>query len=261
MTYENLEVTVSGAKATIAINRPKALNALNSTTLSELGQAFGELESSNEVRVCIITGGGEKAFVAGADIAELKELNLMSGKAFVQLGHDVFSQIENSDIVSIAAVNGFALGGGCELAMACDIRLASEKARMGQPEVNLGIIPGFGGTQRLPRLVGIGRAKELIFSARIIKADEALRIGLVDAVYPPEQLLDEAGKLADVIASKGPLAVQWAKDVINRGVNMDLASANGLEINAFAALCTTEDKNEGLSAFLDGQRKADFKGK
>ncbi len=261
MAYENLEVKVDGAKATIAINRPKALNALNSATLSELGQAFGDLEGSNEVRVCIITGGGDKAFVAGADISELKELDLMSGKAFVQLGHDVFSQLENSSVVTIAAINGFALGGGCELAMACDIRLASEKAKLGQPEVGLGIIPGFGGTQRLPRLVGIGRAKELIFSARIIRADEALRIGLVDALYPPEQLQEEAGKLADVIASKGPLAVQWAKDVINRGINMDLANANGLEINAFAALCETADKNEGLLAFLEKQRPPEFKGK
>ncbi len=201
-----------------------------------------------------------KAFIAGADIPELKELDLVSGKEFVELGHQTFAQIENSKIVSIAAINGFALGGGCEFAMATDIRIASETAKLGQPEVNLGIIPGFGGTQRLTRLVGRGRAKELIFTARIITAEEALRIGLVEKVVPADKLMEEANKLADLILSKGPLAVQYAKEVINRGADLDLGNANGYEMTAFAALCETDDKNEGLTAFLE-KRAAGFKGK
>lgn len=260
MSYNNIIVEVQGAKATITINRPKALNALNTETLLEVKQAFTELENGGQVRVVIFTGAGEKAFIAGADIGELKTLDVISGKKFVETGHAVFAQIENSKIISISAVNGFALGGGCEFIMATDIRLASETAKMGQPEVNLGIVPGFGGTQRLTRLVGKGRAKELTFSARIIKADEALRIGLVEFVYPADQLIAEANKLADAILSKGPVAIQYAKELINRGADLDLANANALEIQAFAALCATEDKNEGLGAFLD-KREARFNGK
>ena len=260
MNYNNILVEVSEAKAKITINRPKALNSLNTETLKELKTAFSELEEKCEVRVCIFTGGGDKAFIAGADIAELKELNVLTGRDFVERGHSLFSQIENSRIISIAAINGFALGGGCEFLLAADIRIASENAKMGQPEVNLGIIPGFGGTQRLARLVGKGRAKELIFTGRVIKADEALRIGLVEAVYPPDQLLAEAEKLTDQILSKGPIAVQYAKETINRGLDLNLESGNAFEIAAFTALCATEDKNEGLAAFLE-KRPAAFKGK
>jgi len=260
MVFQNITMEISGAKATITINRPKALNALNRETLKEIRAAFTELETGGVVRVCIFTGAGEKAFVAGADIPELKELDLVSGKEFVELGHQTFAQIENSKIVSIAAINGFALGGGCEFAMAADIRMASENAKLGQPEVNLGIIPGFGGTQRLTRLVGKGRAKELIFTARIITAEEALRIGLVEKVVPADKLVEEANKLADLILSKGPLAVQYAKEVINRGADLDLGNANGYEMTAFAALCESDDKNEGLTAFLE-KRAAGFRGK
>jgi enoyl-CoA hydratase len=260
MVFDNITVEISGAKATITINRPKALNALNRETLREIKSAFTELENGGVVRVCIFTGAGEKAFVAGADIPELKELDLVSGKDFVKLGHQTFAQIENSKIVSIAAINGFALGGGCEFAMATDIRMASENAKLGQPEVNLGVIPGFGGTQRLTRLVGRGRAKELIFTARIITAEEALRIGLVEKIVPADKLIEEANKLADVILSKGPLAVQYAKEVIQRGADLDLVNANAYEMTAFAALCESDDKNEGLTAFLE-KRAAGFEGK
>ncbi|TFH65908.1 MAG: crotonase [Candidatus Zixiibacteriota bacterium] len=260
MVFQNITVEISDGKATITINRPKALNARNRETLREIKAAFTELENGGVVRVCIFTGAGEKAFVAGADIPELKELDLVSGKEFVQLGHQTFAQIENSKIVSIAAINGFALGGGCEFAMAADIRMASENAKLGQPEVNLGVIPGFGGTQRLTRLVGRGRAKELIFTARIITAEEALRIGLVEKVVPADKLIEEANKLADQILSKGPLAVQYAKEVINRGADLDLHNANGYEMTAFAALCESDDKNEGLTAFME-KRAAGFKGK
>jgi enoyl-CoA hydratase len=260
MVFQNITVEISDGKATITINRPKALNALNRETLKEIRAAFTELENGGVVRVCIFTGAGEKAFVAGADIPELKELDLVSGKEFVELGHQTFAQIETSKIVSIAAINGFALGGGCEFAMAADIRMASENAKLGQPEVNLGVIPGFGGTQRLTRLVGRGRAKELIFTARIITAEEALRIGLVEKVVPADKLFEEANKLADQILSKGPLAVQYAKEVINRGADLDLHNANGYEMTAFAALCESDDKNEGLTAFME-KRAAGFKGK
>ncbi len=260
MVFQNITMEVSDGKATITINRPKALNALNRETLKEIKAAFTELEQGGVVRVCIFTGAGEKAFVAGADIPELKELDLVSGKEFVELGHQTFAQIENSKIVSIAAINGFALGGGCEFAMAADIRMASENAKLGQPEVNLGVIPGFGGTQRLTRLVGRGRAKELIFTARIITAEEALRIGLVEKVVPADKLVEEANKLADLILSKGPLAVQYAKEVIHRGADLDLGNANGYEMTAFAALCESDDKNEGLTAFME-KRAAGFRGK
>lgn len=259
MEYKNILMEINGAKAKISINRPKALNALNKETLLEIKSAFTELETGGVVRVCIFTGAGEKAFVAGADIAELKELNLRTGRDFVALGHATFSQIENSRIISIAAVNGFALGGGCEFAMCADMRIASETAKFGQPEVNLGIFPGFGGTQRLPRLVGKGRAKELIFTGRIIAADEALRIGLVEKVAPADKLMEEADKLADMILSKAPLAVQYGKEAINKGLDVDIASGNLFEINSFAALCVTADKNEGLTAFLE-KRAAAFKG-
>ncbi len=260
MDYKNITVEVDGAKAKITINRPKALNALNSETLAEIRSAFTELESGKQARVCIFTGSGEKAFIAGADIPELKALDVTTAKTFAQTGHALFEQIENSPIVSIAAINGFALGGGCEFAMCADIRLASENAKFGQPEVNLGIIPGFGGTQRLSRLVGKGRAKELVFSGRVIDAAEAARIGLVEAVYPADTLLEEADKLAGAILKKGPLAIQAAKKAINHGLDLDLANGNKFEITTFADLFGTADKDEGLGAFLE-KRKPSFGGK
>ncbi|MFH2056911.1 MAG: enoyl-CoA hydratase-related protein [bacterium] len=259
MEYQNIKTEVTGAVGKITIDRPKALNALNSETLSELSMAFSDFENGGEVRVCIVTGGGEKAFVAGADIGELKTYDMAGAKEFAENGHELFAMIENSPIVTIAAVNGFALGGGCELAMACDIRIASEKAKFGQPEVGLGIIPGFGGTQRLPRLVGKGRAKELIFTGRIIEAEEAMRIGLADAICPPDKIGEAAEALAGSIAGKGPQAIQFAKSAINTGLDLDLANGNRYEINTFAALFATADKEEGLSAFLE-KRKPAFKG-
>lgn len=259
MEYKNLKVEIDSAVGKITIDRPKALNALNSETLSELSLAFSDFENGGQVRVCIITGGGEKAFVAGADISELKTFDMAGAKTFAENGHELFAMIENSPIVTIAAVNGFALGGGCELAMACDIRIASEKAKFGQPEVGLGIIPGFGGTQRLPRLVGKGRAKELIFTGRIIEAEEAMRIGLADAICPPDKIGEAAETLAGSIVGKGPQAIAFAKSAINTGLDLDLANGNRYEINTFAALFGTADKDEGLGAFLE-KRKPDFKG-
>jgi enoyl-CoA hydratase len=260
MGYQNIMLEVDGAKAVLTINRPKALNALNSATLQEIKTAYQEMESDGKVRVCIMTGSGDKAFVAGADIAELKALDVVNAGIFAQGGHAAFAAVEQSTIITIAAINGFALGGGCELAMSTDIRLAATTAKLGQPEVSLGIIPGFGGTQRLTRLVGKGRAKELVFTGRMVDAEEALRIGLVDTVVPAEKLIDEANKLADAILSKGPLAVKAAKSVIDTGYDTDLSSACKLEINAFAGLFGTKDKDEGLGAFLE-KRKPEFSGK
>lgn len=259
MAYENIRVDIDGAMAVLTINRPKVLNALNDETITEMEQAFTELEQNKTTRVVIITGEGDKAFVAGADISELKKANSVGARHISEKGHGLFSHIEMSDVVSIAAVNGFALGGGCELAMACDIRYASEKARLGQPEVGLGIIPGYGGTQRMPRLIGKGKALELLLSGNMAKADEALRIGLVDAVFAPEELLDAAKKLAGAIISKGPLAVIATKNCVRKGLEGSLSAGCALEISEFAAVFATEDKNEGTTAFLE-KRPPDFKG-
>lgn len=259
MDYKNIKFEVDGAIATVTINRPKALNALNDETIAELDHCFTEIAGTTTIRCVILTGEGDKAFVAGADIGELAVCNVPGGRAKCERGQAVFFKIESLPQPVIAAINGFALGGGCEIAMACDFRLASEKARLGQPEVNLGIIPGYGGTQRLPRLVGTGKAKQMIFAGDFVTAAEAHRIGLVDEVYPPEELMTKARELAAKICTKGPLAIKAAKEAINFGIEVDLESGCAFEAAQFAQICATEDKTEGTRAFLE-KRPADFKG-
>ena len=241
----------------LKISAPKSLNALNSTILREMNDFVSSIDA--HTRVLIITGDGEKSFVAGADISEMAHLNEQEGFEFGRLGAQVFRKIEQLPIPVIAAVNGFALGGGCELAMACDIRIASVNAKFGQPEVGLGIIPGFSGTVRLPRLVGQGMAKELIYTGRVIRADEALRIGLVNAVYEREELLDKALELAQMILKNAPLAIQAAKQSINEGYDLSADEAIALENKLFGGCFATADQKEGMDAFLS-KRKAAFKG-
>lgn len=257
--YENIKYEVKNNIAYVTVNRPQAMNALNMDVLSELYDAFTKIEAEADVRAVILTGEG-KAFVAGADIAQMHKLNPIEGRQMMILGHKVMNLIENIEKPVIAAVNGFALGGGCELSMACDIRIASEKAKFGQPEVGLGIIPGFGGTQRLARLVGKGMAKYLIMTAEMIPAAEAYRIGLVEKVAAPEDLMAEAEKIATTIASKAPIAIATAKTAINTGYDMDMKSASKLEIETFTAAFGSDDKAEGMSAFLE-KRAPEFKNK
>ncbi|AGX45051.1 short-chain-enoyl-CoA hydratase [Clostridium saccharobutylicum] len=256
---ENVIFKHENGIAEITINRPKSLNALNTQTLKELGQVINEISERKDIYTVIITGAGEKSFVAGADITEMKDKTAIEGREMAKLAQKVFSNIENMPQIVIAAVNGYALGGGCELSMACDIRLASTKAKFGQPEVGLGIIPGFAGTQRLPRLVGKGRAKELIFTTDMIDANEAYRIGLVNKIYEPNELIDKAKEMANKIMSKGTYAVSLAKSSINNGLNMDTESAYAFEADLFGLCFSTEDQTEGMSAFV-GKRKASFKG-
>lgn len=260
MEYANLLLEQNGAIAIVTINRPKALNALNSDTLSELSTVLDKLGSDSSVKVVIITGSGEKAFVAGADISQMRNFNALEGRKFAQLGQATFRKVELMSQPVIAVVNGFALGGGCELAMACDLRIASDNAKFGQPEVTLGLTAGFGGTQRLPRLVGTGVASELLFTGDIIDSNEAFRIGLVNRVYPLETLMEEALKLANRIAGRAPAAVQLSKCAIQRGMNMDLDSAQAYEAEVFGLTCSTQDQKEGCSAFLE-KRKPVFEGK
>ena len=248
--YENIKYEVKGNLGYLTINRPKALNALNTEVLSELADALKEIEADDAVKAVIVTGEG-KAFVAGADIAQMSKLNAVEGRAMMQAGHKVMNTIDQMPKPFIAAVNGFALGGGCELAMACDIRIASSKAKFGQPEVGLGIIPGFCGTQRLSRLVGKGMATYLIYSAEMINAEEAFRIGLVEKVVEPDALMEAAEKLANTIASKAPIAVAQAKIAINNGFDMDLKSASQLEVEATTVCFGSEDQKEGMAAFLE----------
>ncbi|MCB2309332.1 enoyl-CoA hydratase/isomerase family protein [Clostridium estertheticum] len=245
--------------AKIIINRPKALNALNSETIKELGTVINEISERDDIKVVIITGAGEKSFVAGADITEMKDLTAMQAKELSRKAQKVFSEIETMPQVVIAAVNGYALGGGCELSMCCDIRLVSSKAKFGQPEVGLGIIPGFAGTQRLPRLIGKGRAKELIFTTDMIDADEAYRIGLANKVYNPEELLQKAYEMAEKIMSKAMYAVGLAKASINNGLNMDTESSYSYENSLWTICFATEDQKEGMQAFIE-KRKAILKG-
>ncbi|MCB2340631.1 enoyl-CoA hydratase-related protein [Clostridium estertheticum] len=245
--------------AKIIINRPKALNALNSETIKELGTVINEISERDDIKVVIITGAGEKSFVAGADITEMKDLTAIQAKELSRKAQKVFSEIENMPQVVIAAVNGYALGGGCELSMCCDIRLVSSKAKFGQPEVGLGIIPGFAGTQRLPRLIGKGRAKELIFTTDMIDADEAYRIGLANKVYNPEELLLKAYEMAEKIMSKAMYAVGLAKASINNGLNMDTESSYSYENSLWTICFATEDQKEGMQAFIE-KRKAILKG-
>ena len=239
--------------AVLTIDRPKALNALNPEVLNDLKAAFEGIDQS-EVRCVILTGAGDKSFVAGADIAAMSTMTKAEGEAFGKQGNDVFLMVENFPLPVIAAVNGFALGGGNELAMSCDIRLASENALFGQPEVGLGITPGFGGTQRLARLVGVGMAKQLVYSATNIKASEALRIGLVNAVYAPDQLMDAARKLAGKIASNAPIAVRNCKQAINEGIELPIAEAVQVEERLFGACFETHDQVEGMSCFLSREK-------
>ena len=244
--------------ALVTIRRPEKLNALDPGVLGELTAAFAALEGS-DVRVAILTGEG-KAFVAGADIAAMQEMSPVQAKAFADLGHRLGALIESLPLPVIAAVNGFALGGGCELALACDFIYASERARFGQPEAKLGVIPGFGGTQRLARRVGIGLARELVYGGEMIGADRALAIGLVNAVFPSDELLDKTMELAKKIAQNGPLAVAVAKRVLLRGEELDMAGANELEAQAFAGLFGSLDQREGMRAFVE-KRPAKFEGK
>jgi len=258
MDYKNLLVEKSNYIAKVTINRPDKLNALNGETLKELQHLFNEIEKDDSVFVVILTGAGEKAFVAGADIKELHDLNRETGKEFSEFGQSVFNQIEKLSKPVIAAVNGFALGGGCELALACHIRVASEYAKFGQPEVNLGIIPGYGGTQRLARLVNKGRAFEYILTGDIFDSNEAYRIGLVNHVYSAEELLSKAEDLALKIISKGQLATNFAMQSINSTSELSLQEGLGLEAKLFAECCGTEDFKEGTAAFLE-KRKSEFK--
>jgi len=257
--YENLIYESKNGIAYITIDRPHALNALNSDLLDELYSVFSDASNDREVKVIILTGEG-RAFVAGADIAEMYNFDVLEGKAMMAKGHTLMNFIESMDKPVIAAVNGFALGGGCELVMACDIRIASEKAKFGQPEVNLGIMPGFGGTQRLPRLVGKGMGKYLIMTGEIISADEAYRIGLVEKVVPAEELMGAAEKIARTIMEKAPIAISSAKSAINTGYNLDMITASRLETEAFATPFGSEDRKEGMRAFLE-KRTAKFKNK
>lgn len=260
MEFNNVLLEKEGNIAILTINRPKALNTLNSETLQDLDKALEQLENESDIYAVILRGAGDKSFVAGADISEMKNLNEEQGKEFGLLGNKVFRRLENLDKPVIAAISGFALGGGCELAMACDIRIASEKAKFAQPEAGLGITPGFGGTQRLPRLVGTGVAKEMIYTGRIVKADEALRIGLINKVVSSELLMEEAKKLADMISINAPIAVKLCKDAINRGTQVDIDSAIVIEANDFGKCFDTEDQKEGMSAFIE-RREKNFKNK
>lgn len=250
ITYE-----VEGQIGIITINRPKALNALNSAVLDELDKTLDAVDQE-AIRCLILTGAGEKSFVAGADIGEMSTLTKAEGEAFGKKGNDVFRKLETFPIPVIAAVNGFALGGGCEISMSCDIRICSENAVFGQPEVGLGITPGFGGTQRLARIVGTGKAKEMIYGARNIKAEEAYRIGLVNNVYPAEELMPAAKKLASTIARNAPIAVCNCKRAINEGIQVDMDQAIVIEEKLFGSCFETCDQKEGMNAFLE-KRKVD----
>ena len=258
MSFVKLEK--QGHIATLTISRPEALNALNRLVLTELHAAVDVVENDTEIYVAILTGDG-RSFVAGADIGEMKEFSSIDGKRFGSLGGSVFLKLENMTKPVIAAVNGFALGGGCELAMACDIRIASEKAKFGQPEVGLGITPGFGGTQRLPRIVGVSKAMELILTGKTIGAAEAKEIGLVSAVYAPDELMDRAMELANAICANAPIAVFESKRCIRMGMQTDIATGCAFEAEAFGVTCGTEDKNEGMGAFLEKRNEKYFQNK
>lgn len=261
MKLENVILEKEGHLAIVTINRPKALNALNSATLRDLDTVLKDLENDTDVYAVILTGSGEKSFVAGADISEMKDLNEEQGKEFGELGNKVFLRLENLNKPVIAAIQGFALGGGCEIAMACDIRIASETALFGQPETGLGITPGFGGTQRLTRIVGLGKAKELIYTAKNIKAEEAYRIGLVNKIVPLEELMNEAKKMALNIIKNAPVAVRLCKDAINRGIQVGIDEAVMIEAEDFGKCFATEDQLEGMTAFLERRKEKNFQNK
>jgi len=261
MEFKNILYTKEKGIAKIIINRPEVRNALNQATRWEIREVVEDIKKDKNVRVVIFTGAGDKAFVAGADITEFKgAIPIIMEERAATTGQGLFNDIEGLPMPVIAMINGFCLGGGCELAMACDIRIASEKARFGQPEINVGIIPGAGGTQRLPRLVGWGRAKELIYTGRIIDAAEAERIGLVDKMVPADKLEEAVNHLAETIVSKSPLIVSIAKKTINRGMYTDLAAGLSYERSNIAFCFSTEDQKEGAAAFLE-KRKPEFRGK
>ena len=255
----NLLMEVENEIAVVTINRPKSLNALNSETLAELDACFSEISERKDIKVVILTGSGAKAFVAGADISEMVNATPAEGRKMGMLAKEAFLKLETMPQVTIAAVNGFALGGGCEISMACDIRIASDNAKFGQPETGLVILPGFGGTQRLARLVGKGRAKELIFTCDMIDANEAYRIGLVNAVYPQEELLAAAKKLANKIASNAPIAVRACKKAINEGLQVDMDQAIVVEEKAFGSCFETEDQKAGMGNFLEKDKSKKLK--
>ena len=259
MTYENILFNVEEGIATITFNRPKALNALNAQLLKELSTALDTIAADEEVRVLVLTGAGEKAFVAGADISELATFNPLQAKIFGKQGQETISKLQALAIPVIAAVNGYALGGGSEMALACDFIYASENAMFGLPEITLGIIPGFGGTQRLPRLVGTNKAKEMIFTGKMVPAAEAAEIGLVNKVCTPDDLMAEVLKTAKAIAAKGKVSLRAAKQAINSGIHTDLTTGCSIELDAFALCMASEDAKEGTSAFLE-KRKPVFKG-
>jgi len=259
MTYKNILVEKKDGIGYIKINRPKVLNALNQETIKELTNAILDLENDNNIKVAVLTGEG-KAFIAGADISAMANMTVLEAKEFSELGHNMLNTFEKSRLPIIAAVNGFALGGGCETLMACDIVIAGKSAKIGQPEINLGISPGFGGTQRLPRLVGRMKAKELLLTGRNLSADEALSIGLVNMVVDDEKLMEEAEKLADKIAGKSSVQTNFIKALVNKGADIDLNSANSLEISYFSSSFSTHDQKEGMKAFLE-KRKPEFRGR
>ncbi|CAH2031923.1 enoyl-CoA hydratase-related protein [Trichlorobacter ammonificans] len=259
MSYETLLTELSEGVATITVNRPSAMNAMTTVTLRELDDAVRTMNAAKEVRAIIITGAGEKAFIAGGDIALLRDMGPLEARELAQLAQGLCSAIEQGGTPVIAAVNGYALGGGCELAMSCDIRIAAETARFGQPEVNIGILPGFGGSQRLPRLVGKGRALEMILTGDMIDAQEAYRIGLVNRVVPAAELMATARELARKLAAKSPLALRLCKEAVMNGVEMELTQACRYEAELFAVSFGTEDQKEGMSAFLE-KRPARFTG-
>ena len=257
----NILLEKKGLYAVATINRPKALNALNSEVLSDLDELVRTVSADADIRALVITGSGEKAFVAGADIGEMSTLTPAEGEAFGKHGNDVFRKLETLPIPTIAAVNGFALGGGCELSMSCDIRLCADTAVFGQPEAGLGITPGFGGTQRLARLVSPGMAKQLIYTAKNIKADEAYRIGLVNAVYPLDELLPAAEKMAETIAKNAPIAVRACKEAINEGLEAKMDDAVVIEEKLFGSCFKTADQIEGMSAFLEKRKHEPYQNK
>ncbi|MEW6665599.1 MAG: enoyl-CoA hydratase-related protein [Thermodesulfobacteriota bacterium] len=260
MAYQNLIFQVEGPVAIVKINRPKALNALNPDVMAELNQVLDEVEKNDTVKVMVVTGEGDKAFVAGADIGYMSDLSPLEARRWSLQGHDLGFRLQRLPIPVIACVNGYALGGGTELAMACDFIYASENARFGQPEINLGLIPGFGGTQRLPRLVGKGIAKELCMTGGMISAQEAREIGLVNKVFPQDKLWEETLKTANLIATKGKVSLRAVKQCVDRGYDVDLRSGCYMEADGFALCVDSPDAREGMKAFLE-KRKPDFKGK
>lgn len=259
MTFSNIRIDIQDRLATLTFDRPKALNALNRALLDEFAQALDQIEKNETVRVLVLTGSGDKAFVAGADITEINQLGPLGAKQFARRGLDAINRLTQLPIPVIAAVNGYALGGGTEMALACDFVYAAETAQFGLPEINLGIIPGFGGTQRLTRLIGPNMAREMIYTGKMIDAAEALRLGIANKVCPPDQLMADVQATAAAIARKGRVALRAAKQAINNGMNVDLPSGLALENDAFALCLASPDAREGTSAFLE-KRKPEFTG-